>query len=44
MKNEKKKLNVENSFANSDWCIGCLACAECVGVIVFAGLVFFGGE
>lgn len=40
MKTKKEKMNLENAYANDDWCIMCLACAEFPPVI-FAGLVFF---
>jgi L-lactate utilization protein LutB len=44
MKKEKKKLEVDNAFANWDGCIGCLACyMSCAIYIALAGTVLVAG-
>ncbi len=45
MKKEKRKLDVDNAFANWDYCIACMACYNPLAIyIVVAGVVFIAGE
>lgn len=45
MESKKKKLDVDDAFANWDYCVGCMACFNpLTAYIVAAGLVLVAGE